>query len=212
MIDKIVEPRAVKAGDLLERSLILRSYHEQQRRLGLLLLGNWKHILKGTFSLRHNYIISVVVPEASLCCCALQNTQFYNLYKFQPCTSLPQFPLKLIFKGRGREGGNHGIDYRGYHYWSYVKVRPLINYWKRELNTLCWPAACSYEICQIQLFCSWLKTLTLVRYFLSWSVEKHLRRLSTCRIGWHCHLCLPGGKKYNSNVDGIVNLKDILDF
>lgn len=64
IIDKIIEPRALKAlGDLFERDLILRSYHERQRGLGLLLIGNWKHILKETFSLRHNYIISVVVPD-----------------------------------------------------------------------------------------------------------------------------------------------------
>lgn len=104
----------------------------------------------------------------------------------------------------GGKGGNHGIDYRGYHHWSYVQVRPLISYWKRELNTLCWPAACSYEICQIQLFCSWLKTLILGKCLLSWSVEKHLRKVSTSRIGRHCHICLPGGKKYNSSMDEVV--------
>lgn len=93
MIDKIIEPRALKDGDLLERGLILRSYHEKSRGLGLLLPGNWKNILKGTFSLRHNYIISVVVPETSLCCCVLQNTELYNLYKFRCCTLLPQFLL-----------------------------------------------------------------------------------------------------------------------
>lgn len=60
-IDKMIEPRAVKAlGDLSERGLILRSYCEQQRGLGLLLIGNWKHILKETFSLRHNYQCSGV--------------------------------------------------------------------------------------------------------------------------------------------------------
>lgn len=212
MIDKIIAPRAVKAGDLLERGLILRSYHEQQRGLGLLLLGNWKHVLKGTFSLRHNYIISVVL-EGSLCCCVLQNTELYNLYKFQCCTFLPQFPLKLIFKGREREGKEEIVEYiieattTGHMF-----VRPLTSFKKTTEYTLL--ASC------LQLWNLSNSTLLLLiedsnfrkKIFFSWSVEKLLRKISTGRIGWHCNLCLPGRKKDNSSVDWVVNLKDILDF